>query len=104
MGKNSYKITFYFYCTRSSALCVKRFKGLSKSNTKIPVIIQKINIPVKICFSPAVSAKPPMLAASLLPSPVAAQYRPMIEAAYLTGASLVIKERETGEAHNSPMV
>ena len=66
--------------------------------------MQKINIPVKICLSPAVSAKPPTLAANLLPNPVAAQYSPMIEAAYLTGASFVIKERETGEAHNSPMV
>jgi hypothetical protein len=63
-----------------------------------------MKIPVNICFSPAVSAKPPMLAASLFPNPVAAQYSPIMEAAYLTGASFVINDRDTGEAHNSPIV
>ena len=59
---------------------------------------------MNICFSPAVSAKPPISAANLFPIPVAAQYRPIIDAAYFTGASLVINDNETGDAHNSPMV
>ena len=66
--------------------------------------MQKINIPVKICFSPAFSAKPPIAAASLLPNPVAAQYRPIIDEEYFNGANLVINDKDTGEAHNSPMV
>ena len=44
------------------------FQCLRSKITNKAVSVQKINIPVKICFSPAFSAKPPIAAASLLPS------------------------------------
>ena len=65
---------------------------------------QNIKIPVKVAFSPTASAFTPILAASILPIPEAAKNNPIITAAYFSGANLVINDRETGDAHNSPIV
>ena len=88
----------------SSAPCVKRFNGFSNAITNNPKATVKITIPVKIVYSPKCSDFSPKIPATLPPSPVAAKYSPIIKDAYLTGASLVTNDKETGEEHNSPMV
>ena len=42
--------------------------------------------------------------ATFPPRPVSAKYNPIIKDAYLTGADLVTKDKDTGEEHNSPIV
>ena len=72
--------------------------------TNIPIIVQNMAIPVKIVNSPREEELSPRSPATLFPKPVQAKYAPIIKAIHLSGASLVMKERATGEAHNSPMV
>ena len=87
-----------------SALCVRRFIGFKIAIINKANNVQKIKIPVKVAFSPTDSALTPILAANIFPIPDAAKNKPIINEAYLTGANFVIKESETGEAHNSPIV
>ena len=87
-----------------SDLCIRRFIGLKMAIIKKANIVQKIKIPVKVTFSPTASAFTPILAANMFPIPDAAKNKPIIKAAYLSGANFVIRESETGEAHNSPIV
>ena len=83
---------------------MRRFIGLKIAIIKKANNVQKIKIPVKVTFSPTASAFTPILAANMFPIPDAAKNKPIINAAYLSGANFVINESETGEAHNSPIV
>ena len=57
----------------SSAPLVSLLRGLRIKTTKIPKIVQKIAIPVKIVNSQKSEADSPKRPATLLPSPVAAK-------------------------------
>ncbi len=73
--------------------------------TTMPITVVNTATPMKIVVGPrSPTAASPMSPATLLPSPVAAKYAPIISAAYFTGASLVTKESATGEAQSSPIV
>ena len=60
--------------------------------TNRPNNVQKTKIPVKVAFSPESPAFSPILAASLFPNPEAAKNKPIIKAAYFSGANLKIDQ------------